>query len=184
MAADGARSPTRRLLGHESRGQTFRDRFLIADVKMAADFPSERWFWFDPPFHPGQSVPLHRQPDNVWRIDFQLGWDADPAAERQPERVIPRVRALLGEAVSFELEWVSIYTFSCLRMAAFRDGRVLFAGDAAHGVSPFGARGANSGVQDADNLAWKLRLVVQGAAPDRLLDTYASERDMRPTRTS
>ncbi len=177
VAADGARSPVRKLLGHESRGQTFRDRFLIADVRMTADFPSERWFWFDPPFHPGQSVLLHRQPDNVWRIDFQLGWDADPMAERQPERVIPRVRALLGEDTPFELEWVSIYTFSCLRMAAFRDDRVLFAGDSAHGVSPFGARGANSGVQDADNLAWKLRLVTQGRAPDRLLDTYASERE-------
>jgi 3-(3-hydroxy-phenyl)propionate hydroxylase len=177
VAADGARSPVRKLLGHESRGQTFRDRFLIADVKMAADFPSERWFWFDPPFHPNRSVLLHRQPDDVWRIDFQLGWDADPVAECRPERVVPRVRALLGEDVPFELEWVSIYTFSCLRMERFRDGRVLFAGDSAHGVSPFGARGANSGVQDADNLAWKLRLVLQGSAPERLLDTYASERE-------
>jgi len=177
VAADGARSAVRKLLGHESKGQTFRDRFLIADVKMAAEFPAERWFWFDPPFHPGQSVLLHRQPDNVWRIDFQLGWDADPVAERQPERVIPRVRALLGADVPFELEWVSIYTFACLRMERFRDGRVLFAGDAAHGVSPFGARGANGGVQDADNLAWKLRLVLDGSAPDALLDTYAAERE-------
>ncbi len=178
VAADGSRSTIRRLLGHESRGQTFRDRFLIADVRMAADFPAERWFWFDPPFHPGQSVLLHRQPDDVWRIDFQLGWDADPAVERTPERVIPRVRALLGPDVAFELEWVSIYTFACLRMARFRDRRVLFAGDAAHGVSPFGARGANSGVQDADNLAWKLRLVLGGAAPDALLDSYAQEREL------
>ena len=178
VAADGSRSTIRRLLGHESRGQTFRDRFLIADVRMAADFPAERWFWFDPPFHPGQSVLLHRQPDDVWRIDFQLGWDADPAVERTPERVIPRVRALLGPDVAFELEWVSIYTFACLRMARFRDRRVLFAGDAAHGVSPFGARGANSGVQDADNLAWKLRLVLAGAAPDALLDSYAQEREL------
>ena len=97
VAADGARSPVRKALGHESRGQSFRDRFLIADVRMAADFPAERWFWFDPPFHPNQSVLLHRQPDDVWRIDFQLGWDADPALERQPERVIPRVQALLGK---------------------------------------------------------------------------------------
>jgi len=177
VAADGGRSPIRKLLGHESKGQTFRDRFLIADVRMEAEFPSERWFWFDPPFHPNQSVLLHRQPDDVWRIDFQLGWDADPVAERQPERVIPRVQALLGKDVAFELEWVSVYTFACLRMQAFRDGRVLFAGDSAHGVSPFGARGANSGVQDADNLAWKLRLVLEGRAPDRLLDTYASERE-------
>jgi 3-(3-hydroxy-phenyl)propionate hydroxylase len=177
VAADGSRSAVRGLMGLESRGRTFRDRFLIADVKMAADFPTERWFWFDPPFHRRQSALLHRQPDNVWRIDFQLGWEADPVAERQPERVLPRIKALLGERTEFTLEWCSVYTFSCLRMESFRHGRVLFAGDAAHGVSPFGARGANSGVQDADNLAWKLRLVLAGRAPDRLLDSYASERE-------
>ncbi|RQR28899.1 FAD-dependent oxidoreductase [Burkholderia sp. Bp9143] len=177
IAADGSRSPMRAAMGLESRGRTFKDRFLIADVKMKAEFPTERWFWFDPPFHRNQSVLLHRQPDNVWRIDFQLGWDADPVAEKQPERVIPRVRALLGADVEFELEWVSVYTFRCQRMDTFRHGRVLFAGDSAHGVSPFGARGANSGVQDADNLAWKLKLVLDGRADDRLLDTYASERE-------
>ena len=177
VAADGGKSAVRRLLGLESHGRVFRDRFLIADVKMTADFPTERWFWFDPPFHPGQSVLLHRQPDNVWRIDFQLGWDADPALETQPERVIPRIQALLGKDTQFDLEWVSIYTFCCLRMDDFRHGRVLFAGDSAHGVSPFGARGANSGIQDADNLAWKLRLVIEGKAPDALLDTYARERE-------
>jgi 3-(3-hydroxy-phenyl)propionate hydroxylase len=177
VACDGARSPVRKALGLESKGRTFRDRFLIADVKMKADFPAERWFWFDPPFHRNQSVLLHMQPDNVWRIDFQLGWDADPELEKQPERVIPRIKALLGEDAQFDFEWVSVYTFSCLRMEKFRHGRVLFAGDSAHGVSPFGARGANSGIQDADNLAWKLRLVLEGKAPDRLLDTYATERE-------
>ena len=177
VAADGARSPLRGMLGLDSHGRTFKDRFLIADVKMKAPFPTERWFWFDPPFHRNQSVLLHRQPDDVWRIDFQLGWDADPVAEATPERVIPRVKALLGEDVAFELEWVSVYTFSCRRMDAFRHARVLFAGDAAHGVSPFGARGANSGVQDADNLGWKLKLVLDGMAPSSLLDTYASERE-------
>lgn len=177
VAADGSRSPMRKLLGQESHGHTFRDRFLIADVRMDAPFPAERWFWFDPPFHPNQSVLLHRQPDNVWRIDFQLGWDADPVAEKAPERVIPRVQALLGPDAKFELEWVSVYTFSCVRMDSFRHGRVLFTGDSAHCVSPFGARGANSGVQDAENLAWKLAYVLQGRAPDGLLDTYASERE-------
>ena len=176
VAADGGRSAVRRLMGLESRGQTFQDRFLIADVKMQADFPAERWFWFDPPFHPNQSVLLHQQPDDVWRIDFQLGWDADPVAERAPEKVIPRVKALLGKDAKFELEWVSIYTFSCLRMDKFRHGRVLFAGDSAHGVSPFGARGANSGIQDADNLGWKLKLVIDGNAPASLLDSYDTER--------
>jgi 3-(3-hydroxy-phenyl)propionate hydroxylase len=177
VAADGSRSPLRNLMGLDSHGRTFKDRFLIADVKMEADFPTERWFWFDPPFHPNQSVLLHRQPDNVWRIDFQLGWDADPVLEKTPERVIPRVQALLGPDAKFELEWVSVYTFSCLRMDRFRHGNVLFAGDSAHGVSPFGARGANSGVQDAENLAWKLAMVLAGRASDTLLDTYASERE-------
>lgn len=178
IAADGARSPVRSYLGLESKGRVFRDRFLIADVKMKAAFPAERWFWFDPPFHPNQSVLLHREADDVWRIDFQLGWDADPEQEKKPENVIPRVCALLGEGVDFDLEWVSVYTFACMRMEKFRHGRVFFAGDAAHGVSPFGARGANSGVQDADNLCWKLALVLRGEASDALLDTYGEEREL------
>ncbi|MBP9907541.1 MAG: FAD-dependent monooxygenase, partial [Rhodoferax sp.] len=140
------------------------------------DFPHERWFWFDPPFHPGQSVLLHRQADNVYRIDFQLGWDADPEAEKKPEKVIPRIKAMLGDDREFELEWVSVYTFQCRRMAAFTHGHVLFAGDVAHQVSPFGARGANSGIQDTDNLCWKLKLVIDGKAPVSLLDTYSEER--------
>lgn len=176
IAADGARSPIRAMLGLDVQGQVFKDRFLIADVVMQADFPAERWFWFDPPFHPGQSVLLHKQADHVWRIDFQLGWQADPVEEKKPEKVTARIRAMLGDARQFELEWVSIYTFQCRRMHRFRHGRVLFVGDAAHQVSPFGARGANSGIQDADNLAWKLRLVMQGLAPDTLLDSYSEER--------
>jgi 3-(3-hydroxy-phenyl)propionate hydroxylase len=176
IAADGARSPLRRMLGLDVEGQVFRDRFLIADVVMKADFPAERWFWFDPPFHRHQSALLHRQADNVWRIDFQLGWDADPEEEKKPERVLPRIRAMLGDERPFELEWVSVYTFQCRRMQRFRRGRVLFVGDAAHQVSPFGARGANSGIQDTDNLVWKLRLVQAGLAPESLLDTYSDER--------
>ncbi|UUZ78525.1 FAD-dependent oxidoreductase [Polaromonas sp. P1(28)-13] len=180
-ACDGSRSSVRQLIGQESKGRVFRDRFLIADVKMKLDRPAERWFWFDPEFHPNQSVLLHMQPDNVWRIDFQLGWDADPEHEKRPENIIPRVKALLANSAmkdaQFELEWASVYTFACLRMDSFRHGRVLFAGDSAHGVSPFGARGANSGVQDAENLAWKLVAVLRGDAPDALLDSYASERE-------
>lgn len=178
VACDGARSPVRKMVGLESHGRIFRDRFLIADVRMQADFPTERWFWFDPPFHPNQSVLLHSQPDNIWRIDFQLGWDADPVQEVKPENVIPRIQALLGKETRFELEWVSIYTFACERMDKFRHGRVIFAGDAAHRVSPFGARGANSGVQDVDNLGWKLALVSRKLAPEALIDSYASEREM------
>jgi 3-(3-hydroxy-phenyl)propionate hydroxylase len=176
-ACDGSRSAMRSLLGLESKGRVFQDRFLIADVKMKADFPAERWFWFDPPFHRNQSVLLHREPDDVWRIDFQLGWDADPEEEKKPERIIPRVKALLGHDVDFTLEWASVYTFACLRMDRFMHGRVIFAGDSAHGVSPFGARGANSGVQDAENLAWKLDWVLKGRADEALLATYGIERE-------
>jgi 3-(3-hydroxy-phenyl)propionate hydroxylase len=176
VVADGARSPIRRHLGLDIEGRVFQDRFLIADVIMKADYPAERWFWFDPPFHPNQSVLLHKQSNNVWRIDFQLGWDADPEEEKKPEKVIPRLQAMLGDDRPFELEWVSIYTFQCRRMTDFRHGRVLFVGDAAHQVSPFGARGANSGFQDADDLMWKLGLVIKGQASEKLLDTYAHDR--------
>jgi 3-(3-hydroxy-phenyl)propionate hydroxylase len=208
-ACDGSRSDLRRLLGLEATGRVFRDRFLIVDITMDAGpppgrpkadapplggqrghevpsvggdvLPTERRFWFDPPFHPKQSALLHKQADGVWRLDFQLGWEADPAEERKPENIAPRVRALLDSigqgGTRFELQWASVYTFACQRMERFRHGRVLFAGDSAHGVSPFGARGANSGVQDADNLAWKLAAVLRREAPEALLDSYASERE-------
>jgi 3-(3-hydroxy-phenyl)propionate hydroxylase len=175
IAADGARSALRRMLGLAFDGEVFEDRFLIADVKMRGDFPTERWFWFDPPFHDGRSALLHKQPDDVWRIDLQLGPDADAAAEQRPERVVPRLRQMLGHD-DFALEWVSVYTFQCRRLERFMHGRILFAGDSAHQVSPFGARGANSGIQDAENLAWKLALVLKGKAPPTLLDSYDRER--------
>ncbi len=176
IVCDGAASPIRQMLNLDFDGRIFEDNFLIADVIMEADFPVERWFWFDPPFNRGQSALLHSQPDNVWRIDLQLGWDIDKAEEKKPENVIPRLKAMLGEDAKFELEWVSIYTFQCRRMEKFRHGHVIFAGDAAHQVSPFGARGANSGLQDTDNLCWKLKLVMDGVAPDSLLDSYDWER--------
>ncbi|MEM9012961.1 MAG: FAD-dependent oxidoreductase [Pseudomonadota bacterium] len=176
VACDGAGSPVRSMMGLDFVGRVFEDNFLIADVRMEAEFPTERWFWFDPPFNRGQSALLHKQPDGIWRIDLQLGWDIDREAEKAPERVIPRLKAMLGDEVAFELEWVSIYTFQCRRMERFRHDRVIFAGDAAHQVSPFGARGANSGLQDADNLGWKLRMVIEGAAPEALLDSYEHER--------
>lgn len=175
VAADGARSTLRRLLDLPFVGEVFEERFLIADVKMLGHFPPERWFWFEPPFHAGHSALLHKQPDDVWRIDLQLGADADPVAEQAPERVIPRLRQML-EHDDFSLEWVSVYRFQCRRLERFVHGRVVFVGDAAHQVSPFGARGANSGIQDAENLAWKLALVLNGAAPESLIETYEIER--------
>ena len=106
-------------MGLDFDGELFEERFLIADIEMQADFPSERRFWFEPPFHPGQSALLHKQPDNIYRIDLQLGWDADPEAERQPDRVIPRIEKAVGHS-DFRLDWVSVYTFQCRRLAQFR----------------------------------------------------------------
>lgn len=175
IAADGARSNTRDMLGLSFTGVTFEDKFLIADIRMAADFPTERRFWFDPPFHTGQSALMHRQPDNIWRIDLQLGPDADVTEEQKPERVTARLKRMLGDR-PFELEWISIYRFNCRRLDRFMHGRVIFVGDAAHQVSPFGARGANSGIQDAENLAWKLAAIIKGEAGAGLLGSYEAER--------
>ena len=180
IACDGARSPVRNMLGLDFDGRVFEDNFLIADVRMKADFPTERWFWFEPPFAEAQSALLHKQPDDIWRIDFQLGWDIDREKELDPKRIRERVDAMLSsqadKAPDYDLHWTSIYTFQCRRMEKFRHGRIFFAGDSAHQVSPFGARGANSGIQDAENLAWKLDAVIKGVAPETLLDSYSDER--------
>lgn len=178
VACDGARSTVRAALGLALTGRVFEEHFLIADIRMRRDMAAERRFWFDPPFNPGRTALLHRQPDDVWRTDFQLGRDIDRAAELAPERVRARVAGMLGADAAFDIVWTSIYAFRCAAMERFRHGRVLFAGDAAHLVSPFGARGANGGVQDADNLAWKLAMVLDGHAGEALLDSYDVERRM------
>jgi 3-(3-hydroxy-phenyl)propionate hydroxylase len=175
IACDGARSSLRQMVGAEFSGQVFEDQFLIADVKMTAAFPTERWFWFDPPFHAGRSALLHKQPDDIWRIDLQLSRNADPVVEKQPENVRPRIARMLGHD-QFEFEWISLYKFQCRRMDRFIHGRVIFAGDSAHQVSPFGARGANSGLEDAENLSWKLDRVLCKQSPAGLLDSYHVER--------
>lgn len=176
IGCDGASSPLRGMMGLDFEGREFQDSFLIADIKMKADFPTERWFWFEPHFKSGASTLLHKQPDDVWRIDFQIGWDVDRKEELKEENIRARLDAMLGPDVEYEMVWNSIYTFQCRRMREFRHGRVIFAGDAAHQVSPFGARGANSGMQDVDNLGWKLGMVIKGQAPDGLLDSYHEER--------
>lgn len=175
IACDGSRSAIRQMLGLDFEGRTFEDNFLIADIKVKEERPAERWFWFDPPFNPGQSALLHKQPDDVWRLDFQLGSTIDRVACARPENVARYVKGMLGADAEFEQEWYSVYTFQCRRMERFVHGRVLFAGDSAHLVSPFGARGCNGGIADVDNLAWKLDLVLSGDAPVTLLESYDHE---------
>lgn len=182
LACDGYGSTIRECMGLDFQGRVFEDNFLIADITFtgpdADERPSERWFWFDPPFCPGGTALLHKQPDNVWRLDFQLGWDVDREAAVRCENVEPFVRGMLGEDVIFEREWYSVYTFQCRRMERFVHGPVVFVGDSAHLVSPFGARGANGGLSDAENIAWKLDLVLRGEAGAGLIETYNTERVM------
>jgi 3-(3-hydroxy-phenyl)propionate hydroxylase len=175
IACDGAKSSIRTMLGVEFKSHIFPEQFLITDVEMKADFPSERWFWFEPTFHNGQSALLHKQPDDIYRIDLQLPPDADSKEETKPENVIPRIKAAVGNR-PFEIDWVSLYTFQCGRIDRFVHGRVIFAGDSAHVVSPFGARGGNGGIQDVDNLIWKLASVVKGEGRQALLESYNAER--------
>ncbi len=183
IASDGGRSTVREQLGLQLLGVQYEGRYVIADVKQKSTrlqtHPVERLAWFDPPTNPGSTILMHRQPDDVWRIDYQVRDDEDPAEAVKPENVLPRVKAHLqwmGEIEPWEPQWISIYNAKCLTLDEYRHGRIFFAGDAAHMVPIFGVRGLNSGVDDAGNLAWKLAAVLQGKASDALLDTYSAER--------
>lgn len=175
LACDGAHSTIRSLLELEFTGEEFDERFLIVDIGMETDFPAERRFWFEPPFHPGQTALMHKQPDNIYRIDLQIGRDADLDEEGKPERVIPRIEKAV-EGRGFSLDRVSVITFRCCRLERFLHGRVIFAGDSAHNMPTFGARGGNGGIQDVDNLGWKLAAVLNGEARANLLESYNHER--------
>jgi 2-polyprenyl-6-methoxyphenol hydroxylase-like FAD-dependent oxidoreductase len=175
VGCDGAGSPVRRLAGIDFPGRTFGDRFLIADVRADLSFPHERRFFFDPPSNPGRQVLIHPQPDGEWRIDWQVPPETDAEAERRSGRLDERIRRLLGET-PYALAWLTGYRFHERVADRFRGARVFLAGDAAHVFAPFGARGMNSGLEDAANLGWKLAAVIQGEADESLLDTYEAER--------
>jgi 2-polyprenyl-6-methoxyphenol hydroxylase-like FAD-dependent oxidoreductase len=175
VGCDGARSTTRQALGITFPGRSFADRFLIADIRCRLDFADERRFYFDPPFNPGRQVLIHPQPDSEWRIDWQVPGDTDAEQERSSRRLDERIRRLIGD-VDYELTWLTSYRFHERCASRFRLGRAFLAGDSAHLMAPFGARGMNSGIEDARNLGWKLALCVRGEAGSQLLDTYEQER--------
>ncbi|MGH3738729.1 MAG: FAD-dependent monooxygenase, partial [Micromonosporaceae bacterium] len=175
IGADGARSTVRELLGVEFGGESFEDRFLIADIRAELPFPNERRFYFDPEWNPGRQVLVHQQPASVWRIDWQVPPDFDLAGEEASGALDERIRRIAG-TLPYQLVWRTVYRFSQRCAARFRVGRVFLAGDAAHLYAPFGARGLNSGLQDAENLAWKLAYALRGWAGERLLDSYHTER--------
>jgi 3-(3-hydroxy-phenyl)propionate hydroxylase len=174
--ATGVHSPFRRWLNVEVDSRRGDDRWCIADVRFGKHPPVERHTWIEAPFNENRAVWQHLMADDVWRLDYQMEPDCDMAAVAREDVVRARLERQFGKDVACEIVWVGPYSYrgECLRR--FRHGRVLFIGDAAHVVSPFGARGGNSGLQDADNLAWKLAAVVRGKAPERLLDSYDAER--------
>jgi len=172
----GGHSALRAQLGVAVHGNRVLDRWCISDVRFRTTPPAERWTWIEAPFNENRAVWQHRMADDVWRLDYQMSCDADPEAISRPEVVRERLRRQFGTDVEIELVWIGPYAYRSECLERFRLGRVLFAGDAAHVMSPFGARGGNSGIQDADNLAWKLVLVLDGAANASLLDSYDAER--------
>lgn len=175
IGADGSRSTTRKLLDLEFPGRSFTDQFLICDIRAELPFENERRFFFDPEWNPDRQVLIHPQAESVWRIDWQVPPDYDLEQDQESGGLDGRIRKIVGDQ-HYEIVWMSVYRFHERIASAFRVGRSFVAGDAAHIVSPFGARGLNSGVQDADNIAWKIGFVLNGWATDSLLDTYAIER--------
>lgn len=179
IGADGARSAVREERGIDMPGRSFDDLFLICDIRADLPFPNERRFFFDPEWNPGRQVLVHPCPGSVWRIDWQVPSDYDLEAERSSGALDERIRRITGD-IPYEVVWLTVYRFHERVAAAFRDGRVLLAGDAAHLYAPFGARGLNSGIQDADNLAWKLAFIRRGwvgdGAAEVLLESYNTER--------
>ncbi|MDR1968135.1 MAG: FAD-dependent monooxygenase [Burkholderiaceae bacterium] len=180
VATDGARSGVRGLLGLTMQGDAYEGRFVIADIRVDLDLPTERLAFFDPPWNPGNTVLMHREPHGIWRIDFQLPPGETPEQALALESLAPRIDAqlaLIGKAgVKWELDWSSVYSARAMTLPDYRAGRILFSGDAAHMLPIFGVRGANTGWQDGQNLAWKLAFVIRGLAPDHILRSYSEER--------
>jgi 3-(3-hydroxy-phenyl)propionate hydroxylase len=173
--ASGIASTIRQQLGAPMTAALGEDRWCISDVRFKRTLPAERWTWAKAHFNDGRAVWQHPMADEVWRLDYQMGANADPQEIASPEIVKDRLRRHLGET-EVEIVWVGPYGYRTQLMENFRQGRVFFIGDAAHVMNPFGARGGNSGVQDAENIAWKLAAVLSGAADERLLQTYNEER--------
>jgi 3-(3-hydroxy-phenyl)propionate hydroxylase len=174
--ASGLRSPIREASGLKLEQALGIDRWCISDVKFKDKKPIERWTWIEAPFNDNRAVWQHLMADDVWRLDYQMEADADPEAVSHPDVVTDRLKRHLGDDVEFELVWVGPYAYKSHLLERFHDKRVFFVGDCAHVMSPFGARGGNSAIQDADNLVWKLAMVLEGNAQPSILDSYSDER--------
>jgi 3-(3-hydroxy-phenyl)propionate hydroxylase len=179
VACDGGKSLVREQLNLRMHGTQYEGRYVIVDIEQKTKREVERLAWFDPPSNPGSTLLMHRQPDDVWRIDYQLADHEDSDHAIKPEQVLPRVQShltMMGEHEPWKPLWISMYNAKCLSLEHYRHGSVLFCGDAGHLVPIFGVRGLNSGLDDAANLAWKLAAVVRGQAQPALLDSFSQER--------
>ncbi len=176
VGCDGIRSSIRRAIDVRWTGYTHKDRFLITDIYVKLPLKKERHFHFDPHFNRGRQLVMHPQPDDMWRIDWQLPPSADIEMEKETGALDRRIRSVIGNEAEYKIDWLSTYRFNQRVAEHFRVGSVFLAGDAAHALPPYGSRGMNSGIQDADNLAWKLAAVLQGRAEEDLLDSYHEER--------
>ncbi|OGA99756.1 MAG: monooxygenase [Burkholderiales bacterium RIFCSPHIGHO2_12_FULL_69_20] len=180
VAADGARSTLRSLCGLKLEGAAYEGRFVIADIRIDLPLPTERLAFFDPGWNPGNTVLMHREPHGIWRIDYQLPPGETPEQALQPASMKARIDAQLaaiGHAgLPWQMDWSSVYSARALTLPDYVHQRIAFVGDAAHLLPIFGVRGANTGLQDAQNLAWKLGLVLRGLAGPALLPSYSAER--------
>ena len=174
--ASGSHSPFRKWVGASVTAKKGDDRWCIADVRFAMRPPTERHTWIEAPFNDNRAVWQHLMGDDVWRIDYQMPPDADPEEVSREEVVRERLARQFGADTEVEIVWVGPYAYKSECVDRMRHGRLFFIGDAAKVVSPFGARGGNTGIADADNLAWKLAALSKGAASPALLDSYHEER--------
>ena len=180
VAADGARSALRTLCGLKLEGAAYEGRFVIADIRIDLPLPTERLAFFDPDWNRGNTVLMHREPEGIWRIDYQLPADESPEEALAPASLQARFDAqlaMIGHAgTPWTLDWCSVYSARALTLPDYVHGRIAFVGDAAHLLPIFGVRGANTGFQDAQNLAWKLGMTLRGLAGPGLMASYSAER--------
>ena len=174
--ASGSHTPFHQWVGATMQTKHGDDRWCIADVRFSTRPPVERHTWIEAPFNENRAVWQHLMADDVWRIDYQMAPDADPDDVSREEVVRERLQRQFGPDVKVEIVWVGPYAYRSRCLDKLRLGRVFFMGDTAKIVSPFGARGGNTGVADADNLAWKLAAVSRNRASPALLDSYNEER--------
>lgn len=174
--ATGSHSPLRKWLQVPFDSRRGDDRWCIADVRFTTQPPTERHTWIEAPFNENRAVWQHLMADDVWRIDYQMAPNADPEYVSREDVVRERLARQFGKDVDVEIVWVGPYAYRSECVHAMRHGRVYLMGDSAKVVSPFGARGGNTGVSDADNLAWKLAAVLRGKAGAALLQSYHDER--------